>query len=769
MSERELDKALRQSEARKSAVLNAALDALIIIDAENRIVDINPAAERLFGYTRQMAVGREMPELIIPAFLRERHRRSFERHLQTGDSQIIGKRIEMPAMRSDGKLFPVELAITRIDVPGGPLFAAHLRDITEQRRSQEELIRLAAIVESSDDAIIATTISGVVVSWNRGAEQMYGYPAAEVLGRVVDFLEPAEHHGQLAAIVDRVRQNGAVERYETVRRRKDGSLVEVSVVLSPLRNSARDIIGLTSITRDITERKRAEEALQESRAFLEQAQQVGHIGSWVSGLGEDDHLFWSRETYRIFGIEEEQFDGRVQTFFSFVHVEDRARIEAAVETAVARDEPYDIEHRIVWPDGSLRWVHERADIVRDAQGRPVRLLGTVQDITERRQLEEQLLQAQKMEAIGTLAGGVAHDFNNILTTILGYANLLHQSLEADHPLREDLEEIQKAAERASALTRQLLAFSRKQVLMPAVFDLNAVVADLEKMLRRLIGEDIELVTDLDPELGHIQADPGQVEQIILNLCVNARDAMSQGGRVTIETRNLDLDDSYIRRRAHAPSGPHILLAVSDTGQGMDEETRSHIFEPFFTTKGPGKGTGLGLSTVYGIVKQSGGHVEVESEPGRGTTFRVYFPVLSDSKAAPAIVRPVGADRGGAETVLLVEDEDSIRNLVSKLLAAKGYKVMAVGRAEAALEVVQAHPAPIDLLLTDVVMPGMSGPELASIFSQIRPATRVLLMSGYLDRITREDAALHQRWRLLEKPFKPETMVRTVREVLDADA
>jgi hypothetical protein len=388
------------------------------------------------------------------------------------------------------------------------------------------------------------------------------------------------------------------------------------------------------------------------------------------------------------------------------------------------------------------------------------------DVTERRHLEAQLRQSQKLEAIGTLAGGVAHDFNNLLTTILGYSELVLQQLDADSPLREEVGEIQRAGERAAGLTHQLLAFSRKQVLAPVVLDLNTAVADMQKMLQRLIGEDVSLAAVLDPNLWCVRADPGQIEQVIVNLVVNARDAMPRGGKVTIETRNIDLDDSYVRVHAYVRPGEHVCLSVSDTGTGMDVQTRSRIFEPFFTTKGPAKGTGLGLSTVYGIVKQSGGSIEVYTEPGRGTSFKVYLPRVfgSEERAAPQARRPAPS---GSETVLLVEDEEAVRRLARLVLEKIGYTVLEAGSAEEALSLTADSAHRVDLVLTDSVMPGMSGPELAQRLRTERSNLKVLFMSGYTDDAIVRHGLLDAREAFLQKPFTPDLLARKVREVLDS--
>jgi signal transduction histidine kinase/CheY-like chemotaxis protein len=389
--------------------------------------------------------------------------------------------------------------------------------------------------------------------------------------------------------------------------------------------------------------------------------------------------------------------------------------------------------------------------------------------TELSQTQEQLTQAQKMEAVGRLAGGVAHDFNNLLMVIIGRTALLLEALGAEDPTRRPIELIQKTANRAADLTRQLLAFSRKQVLQPVVLDLNGVVGNIGEMLKRLIGEDIVLVTILDPALGRVKADPGQIEQVIMNLAVNARDAMPQGGRLTLETASVELDAVYASQRVEARPGPHVMLALSDTGIGMDSETQARIFEPFFTTKGPGKGTGLGLATVYGIVKQSGGNIWVYSEPGQGTTFKIYLPRVDEpvesAEGAIAPARPLQ----GMETILLVEDEEAVRELARDVLRARGYTVLEARHGGDALKVCEQHRGPIHAMLTDVVMPRMSGRELAERLAVLHPEMKVLYMSGYTDNAVVHHGVLDPGTVFLQKPFAPAVLVRKLREVLDARA
>ena len=419
-------------------------------------------------------------------------------------------------------------------------------------------------------------------------------------------------------------------------------------------------------------------------------------------------------------------------------------------------------------DGRMAWGIFTAMPVSDPEtGQMTSAVVTFLDITDRKHLEEQLRQSQKMEAVGRLAGGIAHDFNNLLTAIVGYSQLLLGRLEVGNPMQEELEEIKKAGERAAALTRQLLAFSRKELLQPQVLDLNALVANLDKMLRRLIGEDIELVTIFGSRLEHVEADPAQLEQVVLNLVVNARDAMPQGGKIVIETKNLELDEAYAHQHVAVSPGRYVMLAVSDHGCGMDAETLKHIFEPFYTTKHRAEGTGLGLSTVYGVVKQSGGNIWVYSEVGRGTTFKIYLPQVNEVADARKSETVSTAVEGGTETVLLAEDEKLVRKFVRSILEKNGYTVLEAHHGSEALRVALQHPGPIHLLLTDMVMPLMGGKLLAQRMVGLRPGIRVLYMSGYSENAVVHHGVLESGTAFIEKPFTLETLARKVREALDA--
>jgi len=511
-------------------------------------------------------------------------------------------------------------------------------------------------------------------------------------------------------------------------------------------------------------RRAADTALRENEEKFRSM--VETTNEWIWARDLEGRLTYSNEAAEaVSGFRPDELVGK--NFLSVVHPDDVPGVQELLERCAREKTGFTgYAVRIRDKKGNYRHIEGNGVPILDESGRVSGFRGADRDVTDRMLLEAQLRQSQKMEAVGTLAGGVAHDFNNLLTTILGYSSLVLEQLREEDPLREEIREIQRAGERAADLTRQLLAFSRKQVLAPVVLDLNGIVASMEKMLRRLIGEDVALAAVLDSNLWSVRADPGQIEQVIVNLVVNARDAMPRGGKVTIETRNVDFDDSYIPMHTYVQPGEHVCLSVTDTGTGMDPQTRSRIFEPFFTTKSPGKGTGLGLSTVYGIVKQSGGSIETYSEPGRGTSFKVYLPrALEAEKAVAREARP--APLGGSEMVLLVEDEEAVRRLARLVLEKRGYAVLEAGSAEDAQSIVAGHAGAIDLLLTDSVMPGMSGPDLAGNLRSTRPELKVLFMSGYTDDAIVRHGLLTASEAFLQKPFTPEGLARKVREVLDS--
>ena len=518
-------------------------------------------------------------------------------------------------------------------------------------------------------------------------------------------------------------------------------------------------------------RKTAEEA-RKSEARLNEAQRIAHIGNWELDLTHN-RLLWSDELYRIFEIDPKIFRASYEAFLDTVHPEDKAMVDETYRDSVKNKKPYDIVHRLLMPDKRIKFVHERCETLYDQDDMPVRSIGTTQDITERKQaekemgvLQEQFRQSQKMEAIGQLAGGIAHDFNNLLTIIKGYGEITSMELKEADPLREYIGQIQSAADRATALTRQILAFSRRQIMEMKVLDLNMVLKDLDKMLRRVIGEDIELVSFLKADCGRVKADPGQIEQVIMNLAVNARDAMPGGGKLTIETDNVELDENYARGHLGVEPGRYVMLSVSDTGCGMEPEIKDRIFEPFFTTKEKGRGTGLGLSTVYGIVKQSGGNIGVYSESGQGTTFKIYLGRVDEPLAElGGKTKGKGMPRGN-ETIVIVEDDEGVRKLAVRILAKQEYTVLEAPKAEEALEICKRRKEPVHLVLTDVVMPEMSGRQLIEALMQVRKDFKVLYMSGYTDNAIVHHGVLEGEAEFIQKPFSFEGLATKVREVLD---
>ena len=593
------------------------------------------------------------------------------------------------------------------------------------------------------------------------AEAILGYPVRQWLDEP-DFWRAHTHPDDVQwcteFCLDSVR-NGRDHQFEYRMIAADGHVVWLRDIVTVERR-ANGETRMRGFMTDITERKTAEEALRARDQQLQLAFEVASIG-----LAEHDHALnrttFSDNLIRVLGFEPGTVDATQEWLLTRIHPDDRAQAEQAYAAVVTSEPVADLHYRIVRPDGGIRWMLVRNRLFSNERGQPVRTVGVAMDVTARKELEDQFRQMQKMEALGQLAGGVAHDFNNLLTVIEGYSQMLYDEWPGQEQGRLDLAEVLRASERAKILTNQLLAFSRKQVVRPTRVDLNATIRDLSRMLARVIGENIELDLQLDV-VPPVIADVGQIEQVVMNLAVNARDAMPFGGRLTIRTAGATMDASAARARGLDP-GEYAALVVSDTGSGMTADVRHRIFEPFFTTKEVGKGTGLGLSTVYGIVKQSSGHIEVSSELGQGTTFRVHLPRGVGDLAEAAPERP--SQTHGVETVLLVEDEPMVLDLASRVLGSRGYRVLVASNATEALQVAREHAGKIDLLLTDVVMPGLPGPELAARLETVTPGLRVLYMSGYADDSVARLGA-EQGISFLAKPFSGEVLAARVREVLD---
>jgi two-component system cell cycle sensor histidine kinase/response regulator CckA len=650
--------------------------------------------------------------------------------------------------------------------------------LAERTRGAEELRRanafLDSIVENIPDMVFLKDARELrFVRFNRAGEELLGYSRTDLLGKNDHDFFPKEQ-ADLFTLYDRLVLDGRAvadipEEPLQTRHKGERVLHTKKVPILDVKGVPEYLLG---ISEDITERKRAEAERRESASLLRIAGRVARLGGWSVVLA-DQCVLWSDEVAAIHEMPAGHSPS-VEDAIAFCAPEWRARIVEVMGTCTRDGVSFDEELEIITSTGKRVWVRIYGEPIREASGAITRVQGAFQEITdrklaeqERQTLQNQLLVSQKFEAIGRLAGGVAHDFNNLLSAILSYASFAVDALRPGDPLRADLEGIQQAGERAAALTRQLLAFSRQQRLEPEVLSLNAIVTGVESMLRRLLGETIEIGIRLDDDLGSVVADAGQLEQVIMNLAVNARDAMPRGGTLTIDTANVELDEGYASQHVTVEPGRFVMLAVTDSGAGMDAATQERIFEPFFTTKERGKGTGLGLATVYGIVKQSGGSIWVYSELGRGTTFKVYLPRV-DAAVSEAKQRPVSVMAAGSETVLVVEDEDVVRIIVERILRNAGYRVLAAGNGDEALMLAEQHGGRIDLLLTDVMMPRMSGPQLAERIAARWTGLETLYMSGYADNAILQSGMLNPGMRFLDKPFSAAELTRKVREALDAD-
>ena len=634
-------------------------------------------------------------------------------------------------------------------------------EVNERRARQVDLRRLAAIVESSDDAIVAITLNGIITDWNPGAERMLGYKQSEMIGQPISRIIPPDRLGEPSLSLQRLIGGDQVVRHETVRLSKDGRQIHVSITISPLRDMQGKVIGDSAIIRDISERKMMEDALRRSEAGFRSLVHNAPYG--ILRTKPDGRIVQANPAMvRMLGYASELETLSLNMARDvYRRPEERA---AATAWSTKQDSVHGVELEWRRKDGSMFAVRCDTHVVMDADGYLEFLETFVEDVTERREMELQLRQGQKMEAVGRLAGGIAHDFNNLLGVISGYAELVSEQIDPGSELHNSVQQIRKAAERASSLTRQLLAFSRQQVLETKVLNLNIIVEDMVKMLPRLLGEDVELQASLDQALGAVKADQGQIEQVLMNLAVNARDAMPGGGKLEISTRHVSFDSELAQKHPSMTPGEYVLLSVIDTGTGMDKQTQTHIFEPFFTTKERGRGTGLGLAMVYGFVKQIGGYVWVESEPGVGSTFAIYLPAASEEVSQNSPCAVITASGRGAGTVLLVEDEESLRTLTRSILEQGGYSVLEACNGTEAVEIARENSGPIHLLLTDMVMPGMNGRAVAEKVGQLYPGIRVAYMSGYTGFNTRENASLNAV--VIAKPFTRNILLQKLSEALE---
>ncbi|MBB4635082.1 PAS domain S-box protein [Longimicrobium terrae] len=643
-------------------------------------------------------------------------------------------------------------------------------DLAERAETIESGQReLSSVVESSTDAIISTTLDGTITSWNSGAARLYGYEAEQAVGQSISLIIPPDRRAEMPDLLGQLHGGRHVAHRDTMRVRSDGTVLDILLTVTPLRDALGRVVGACSVGRDVTEQKRAAEAirLSEERFRLVSEATRDVIYDYDLSTGR---VVWSDAVRELLGPHVPALGSG--WWGEHLHPADADRVLNHLHEALAGDaEVCSMEYRLRRVDGEYASIAERGRIIRGPGGAAVRMVGALQNLTERRRAEEQLLesqrqlaQAQKIDALGRLSGGIAHDFNNLLTVINASAEFLLHDMQGGQPLADDVRAIQDAGERAADLTRQLLAFSRNQVVQPRVVDVNEAVAGMDRMLSRLIGADILREVVPAPEAGPVLVDPTQLEQVLLNLALNARDAMPAGGTLRIRTLATELRPGEAEPGPdQPPPGRYAGVAITDSGHGMDGDTRQRIFEPFFTTKQSGKGTGLGLATVYGIVKQAGGYITVESEPGQGTSMTVLFPV-TDAVDAPE-PEPQGMDAAPDGRVLVVEDDPVVRGIITRMLTRSGYAVASVCSAEDAVGLLEEEGDTIDVVLTDVVMPGMGGGALVRHVAEHHAHIPVVCISGYTDDVIAPQGVLVPELRLLRKPFSQAQLVRALTAVL----
>ncbi len=754
---RELSEKLRERTVALETLTRSAPVAIVTLDNEGRITSWNPAAERMLGWQEQEVTGESI--LDLAPLHRLEVAAMLATVLQAGESVY---QVAVHRQHKDGRRISLSMSASPLRDAGGEItgLVAVAEDMTSRHaaaaavRDSEERYRM--LVEEAADAIIHTDSDGNFLDVNKRACELFGYTRGEFLSLPPRSLTPPEHRQLYDAGLDDVRA-GRTIRSELALIRKDGTPVWVEISAKMLADGR-----IQSVLRDETEKRAAALALRRGDEFRASVLESTNDAIFAMGLDRRFTLV-NKRACEITGYPEEELIGQSPTLLYSPETAERSREQ--FEQAVQRAEPipaYEVE--IIRKDSARRILRVSLTPLMDG-GEVTGIVGTAEDVTERKQLEEQFLQAQKMESIGRLAGGVAHDFNNLMTAIIGYADLAVAALPEDDPLAADLREIRETADRAANLSQQLLAFSRRQMVEPRVVNLNELIVSTHRMLRRLIGEDIELVTTTSSDLGLVRIDPNQFTQVLVNLAVNARDAMPAGGTLMLRTENVELDErSAVGVPGSAP-GNYVMLMVSDTGTGMTQEVQSHLFEPFFTTKETGKGTGLGLATCYGIVKQAGGNITVTTAPGKGAAFHIYLPV-AEAPSHRAADGAVSTLPPGTETILLVEDERPVRNLAVRVLRELGYAVLPAQDGEEALRIAHDTDERIDLLLTDVVMPGLGGKELARLIQKRRPSVRVLMTSGYTaDEFVRRNVTEHAI-PFLPKPFSPFALAAKVREVLD---
>jgi two-component system, cell cycle sensor histidine kinase and response regulator CckA len=750
--------ALSRREAFSAAVIEASLDLTTVFDRTGTIVYESASVERLLGYAPESLVGQNGFTFVHPEDAPHVQAMFEELSAEPGSRRSFMLRLR----RGDGvyRVFEAN-ATNRLDDPAVGGIVVSSRDVTDRVEAEVGLesvrARLAGILEVTEDGVVSVDRAQRVTMFNGGAERIFGYVASEVIGQPLAKLLPPQLAASHEAYVEAFSEGGVsgrrmAERRAVLGRRRDGSDFHAEISISCFDAGGERV--LTAFVRDTTARERAAEALRESQDRLRTVVEGAPI------------LLFAMDRDGVFTLSEGKAleslglaSGQVVGLSAHVLYKDVPGFGETFRRALAGE----VVH-LTSQTGRVSFEAVYSPL-RDRAGQILGVTGVGFDISERKRLEEQLLHAQRMESIGRLAGGVAHDFNNLLTVILGVADLLADSLPAGDSRAADVEQIAEAGRRAAELTSQLLAFARKQIISPKLVDLGDSLARLEKILARMVGEDIDIVMTSQPGLDPVLVDPTQFDQIVINLAINARDAMPNPGTLTIELANVTLADDYVQAHGEATPGPHVRLAVSDTGTGMDPDVMAHVFEPFFTTKPQGKGTGLGLSTCYGSVRQAGGHMTVESEPAKGSRFMVYLPSAPGTAGASAVSAARVTQRPRRETVLLVDDDSLVRSLVARALRAGGFTVLVAESGSEALAIANAMPH-IDLLLTDVVMPKMSGKELAALLRARTPSLRVLYISGYTEAAVVQHG-LEEGISFLAKPFTPTSLLGKVHEMLPA--
>jgi PAS domain S-box-containing protein len=771
------EEALRKSQHLLESTYISLRDAVFIIDAKTvEIIECNPAASEIFGYTRNELLDRATTFLHVTEASLEEFRKNLYAAVET---KGFLSQLEFKMKRKDGTVFPTENAVVPLKDEQDKLmgWVSVVRDITDRKRAEEALReseeRYRTILENIEDGYYETDLPGNLTFFNDSLCRTLGYSKDEMIGMSNKQYTDEENRKKLFAAFNEVYRTGEPTKgFDWQVFTKDGAKLFGEVSVSLIKDSKGQPTGFRGIARDITERKRAEEALRTEKQRFEILLENAPFGvimidkegnfkyvnsKFIELFGYDfNDIPNGREWFRKAYPDPEYRHDVIETWINDSNISEPEEKIPRIFTVTCKDRTKKIIRFITVQLEGGEYLMSSEDIT---------LIQRAEE--EKAALAEQLRQSQKMEAIGRLAGGIAHDFNNLLTVIRGYSQLSLLELKADDKLRENIEEVQRATQRATDLTRQLLAFGRRQIMEMKILDLNALLKDLDKMLRRVIGEDIELTYLLANDIGKVKIDPGQIEQVILNLAVNARDAMPSGGKLTIETSNAELDEAYAHTHIGSKPGRYVMLSVSDTGVGMTPEIRERAFDPFFTTKEKGKGTGLGLSTCYGIVKQSGGNIWAYSEPGRGTTFKIYLPWLEEFPKETKDKPEAAEIHKGTETILAVEDEIEVRKLVAQILKGQGYTVIEASDGEEAIKVAQKNSGnKIHLLLTDVVMPGMSGRQLAVTLGLQHPNMKILYMSGYTDNAIVHHGVLEEGVNYIQKPFTLDALARKVREVLD---